>query len=330
MTSEIGQPRILSTGWYLPHRVVTNDELAQSLDTSDEWIRSHTGIGSRRIADPDQAASDLGLLALQDALQRADLAADRLDLIIVATSTPDFPSFPSTASIIQYRAGATHAGAFDISVACSGFAYGLELARAFIVSGAGRYVAVIGTEVFSRILNWKDRSTCVLFGDGAGAVLVGPPDGRPGIVGSLLRSEGEGADALLRPVGGSRRPLQPGEDPALTLMTMDGRRVYTFAVRVVKDSLEQILQKFGRSLDEVDYIVPHQANKRITEGIARRMGIPESRFFMNIEHFANTSASSIPIALADMDRQGLLTPGKLLVTIGFGAGLAYGANLLHW
>ncbi len=324
------EPRILATGWYLPEKIVTNDELARTLDTSDEWIRSHTGIRERHVAAPDEAASDLGSLALKNALDRAGLAASELDLIIVATSTPDYLGFPSTASIIQHRIGAARAGAFDISVACSGFTYGLELARTFIVSGAGQYVAVIGTEIFSRIVNWQDRSTCVLFGDGAGAVIVGPGDGKPGLLGSILRSEGEGADALIRPVGGTRAPLMAGDDPSKTCMTMDGRRVYNFALRVVKDSLEQILSKFGRKLEEVDWIVPHQANYRITEGIARRMGLDPSRFFMDIERFANTSAASIPIALADMDSQGLLKRGQLLVTIGFGAGLAYGANLLFW
>lgn len=324
------EPRILSTGWYLPEKVVTNDELSQSLDTSDEWIRSHTGIGQRYIADSDQAASDLGFLALKDALDRVGLDAAQLDLIIVATSTPDYPSFPSTASIIQHRIGAIKAGAFDLSVACSGFTYGLELARSFIVAGSGQYVAVIGAEVFSRIVNWKDRSSCVLFGDGAGAVVVGPPDGQPGLMGSILRSEGEGAPALIRPVGGSRSPEVNTENLAKTYLTMDGRQVYNFAVRVVKDSLEQILEKYHKNLGEVSWIVPHQANSRITEGIARRMGLDPSRFYMNIERFANTSAASIPIALADMDRKGLLQRGQLLVTIGFGAGLAYGANIFVW
>jgi len=324
------EPKILATGWYLPSRVVSNDELSQSLNTSDEWIRSHTGIAERRIASPEESASDLGLLALNDALARANLPASQLDLIIVATSTPDYLSFPSTASIIQARSGASRAGAFDISVACSGFSYGLELARSMIVSQAARYVAVIGAEIFSRILNWKDRSTCVLFGDGAGAVIVGPSDGSPGLLGSILRSEGEGADSLFRPVGGSRVPFKPTDEYEKTCLVMDGRRVYNFAVRVVKESLEDILQKFQKRLEDVAWIVPHQANKRIIEGVAKRMNLSESRFFMNIERFANTSASSIPIALADMDRQGLLKRGDLVVTIGFGAGLAWGANLFYW
>lgn len=324
------QPKILATGLYVPLRVMTNDELAQTLDTSDEWIRSHTGIRQRHIAAADEAASDLGLAALRDALDRCGLAAQELDLIVVATSTPDYPSFPATASIIQDRIGATQAGALDISVACSGFAYGLELARAYVASGAGRYVAVVATEVFSRILNWTDRSTCVLFGDGAGAVIVGPPDGTPGLVGAILRSDGRGAPSLLRPAGGSRNPLQPGDDPATSCVIMDGRSVYNFAVRVVKDSLEEILTKFGKTLDEVNWIVPHQANKRITESVAKRMNVPEERFFMNIDRYANTSAASIPIALADLERQGKLHRGELVVTIGFGAGLSWGANLFYW
>lgn len=322
-------PKIISTGWFLPDRVVTNDELSTRMDTSDEWIRSHTGIGERRLADSNDAASDLGTRALQDAMERAGLSASELDMIICATSTPDFLSFPSTASLIQHLVGASKAGAFDISVACSGFTYGLELARSYIAASAGRYVAVVATEVFSRIINWNDRNTAVLFGDGAGCVIVGPGDGSPGIMGSLLRSEGQGGDALDRKVGGSRSPLKPGEGLERTFVTMDGRRVYNFAVRVLKDSIEELLAKYGKSLSDVRWIVPHQANKRITEGCAKRMGIEESRFFMNIEKYANTSAASIPIALADMDRQGLLKRGDLVVTVGFGAGLAYGANLFY-
>ncbi len=324
------EPKILSTGWYLPNRVVTNEELSRTVDTNDEWIFTHTGIRERHIAADEEAASDLGAFALQDALERAGIQAQDLDLIIVATSTPDYLSFPSTASLIQDRVGATRAGAFDISVACSGFTYAVELARAHVLTGAGRYVAVIAAEVFSRILNWTDRNTCVLFGDGGGAVIIGPSESGQGILGSILRSEGQGAHALERPGGGSRSPLQVGEGPEHLWMTMDGRRVYNFAVRVLKDTIEEILLKFGKKLAEVRWIVPHQANKRITEGCAKRMGIEDSRFFMNIDRFANTSAASIPIALADMDRKGLLVRGDLLVFIGFGAGLAYAANLIYW
>lgn len=324
-------PRILSTGVGLPARVMTNDELASLVDTSDEWIYSHTGIRQRRIAADGEATSDLAVAAGREALQRAGLAPQDLDLVLVATSTPDYLGFPSTASLVQQGLGATRAGAMDVSAACTGFVYALETARAFIVAGTARNALVIGAEVFSRIVDWTDRNTCILFGDGAGAVLLGasPSDLPPTYFApSLLRSDGAGGPALLRPAGGTRMPV--ATDPRDEFVSMDGRRVYSFAITVVKDIIVEILAKNGLGLDDVDWFVPHQANVRIVSSAAQRLGVPLDRFYVNMERYANTSGASIPLALAEMEQKGLLNRGQLVVTVGFGAGLTWGANLFRW
>ncbi len=320
-------PRVLSTGMYVPERIMENHELSGLVDTSDEWIYSHTGIRRRRIAADHQATSDLAVLAGEQALIRAGLPAENLDLVLVATSTPDYLGFPSTASLVQHGLGASKAGAFDISAACTGFVYALETARAFIVAGTARHVLVIGAETFSRIVNWKDRNTCILFGDGAGAVLLGHSDDA-GFYPSYLRSEGEGGSSLLRPTGGTRVPKSTGPDSSF--VAMDGRAVYAFAIRVIKDSILEVLARNGRRLDEVKWIVPHQANVRIVDSAAKRLELPLDRFYLNMEDYANTSGATIPLALAEMDAKGLLSRGDLVLTVGFGAGLSYGANLFTW
>jgi 3-oxoacyl-[acyl-carrier-protein] synthase-3 len=310
---------------------MTNDELSTLVDTSDEWIESHTGIKERRIAADDQATSDLAIEAARRALDRAGVSADEVDQILLATSTPDFLGFPATASLVQHALGASRAGAQDVYAACTGFVYALETARAYIAAGTARYVLVIGAEVFSRIIDWTDRNTCILFGDGAAAALVGPsPEGlsEPWFVPSLLRSDGSGAAALLRPAGGTRKP-QP-DTPRELAVAMDGRRVYSFAITVVKDIILDILGRHGLTLDDVDWVVPHQANVRIVASAAQRLGLPLDRFYLNIDRFANTSGASIPLALAEMDERGLLRRGQLIVTVGFGAGLSWGANLFRW
>jgi 3-oxoacyl-[acyl-carrier-protein] synthase-3 len=327
---EVIVPRILSTGYYVPPTILTNDELAARVETSDEWIFSHTGIRARRIASEDQATSDLALAAGRQALERASLAAADLDMVLVATSTPDFLGFPSVASLVQHGLGAVNAGAVDLGAACTGFVYALETARAFVAAGTARHVLVIGAEVFSRIVDWTDRNTCILFGDGAGAVLVGPSDApdQGWFAPSLLRSDGGGAGSLLRPAGGTRKPVP--DRPQDLLMAMDGRRVYAFAITVVKDIILEILAKNGLRLDEVDWFVPHQANARIVASAAQRLGLPLERFYLNMERYANTSGATIPLALAEMDQAGLLKRGQLVVTVGFGAGLSWGANLFRW
>ncbi len=310
---------------------MTNDELATMVDTSDEWIYSHTGIRERRIAADGQATSDLAIEAAQKALDRAGVGAEEVDQILVATSTPDYLGFPATASLVQHALGATKAGAMDVVAACSGFVYGLETARAFIAAGTARYVLVVGAEVFSRILDWTDRNTCILFGDAGAAVLVGPSPSslpEPWFAPSLLRSDGEGGPALLRPAGGTRQPV--ANVPRELAVFMDGRRVYSFAITVVKDIILDILTRNGFTLDDVDWVVPHQANVRIVASAAQRLGLPLERFYLNMEFYANTSGASIPLAMAEMEDRGLLQRGQLIVTVGFGAGLSWGANLFRW
>ncbi|HUX19883.1 MAG TPA: beta-ketoacyl-ACP synthase III [Spirochaetia bacterium] len=318
---------IRSVGSYLPERVVTNDDLARTIDTSDEWIFSHTGIKRRRIAADSEATSDLAYEAAKSALERAAIPASEIDLIIVATATPDYNGFPSTACIVQERLGASGAGAMDMAAACTGFIYGIETASNYIRAGAARNILVIGSETLSRVIDWNDRNTCVLFGDGAGAVLLSAEEGDRGVRRSLLRSDGSGAEHLWIPGGGSRAPIRDASDPAT--IRMNGRQVYNFAVRVIGETIDFLL---GEEIDlaEIAYIVPHQANVRIMSAAAKRLEIPVEKFYMNIQEYANTSAASIPIALDEMATGGHLKAGDLIVTVGFGGGLTYGGNLIRW
>jgi 3-oxoacyl-[acyl-carrier-protein] synthase-3 len=323
---------IRAVDFTVPKRKMANTELSSSLDTSDEWIRSHTGIGNRHIADSSQATSDLALEACRKVLRKSGVGAEKIDMVIVATATPDFIGFPSVACIVQDKLGAKNAGAMDVGAGCTGFIYALETARNFVTGGA-RHVLVAGAEILSRIVDWKDRNTCVLFGDGAGAALVSadPASGDRGILRSVLRADGSGARLLERTIGGTRFPFTEGmADPLQAHLRMDGRQVYTFAVRVVSEGIGDLVEKGGFRLEEVNWIVPHQANARIIEAAAKRAKIPLKKFFMNIEEYANTSAASIPIALSEMCARGLLRHGDLIVTFGFGAGLTYGGNLIRW
>ncbi|MDR0376680.1 MAG: ketoacyl-ACP synthase III [Spirochaetaceae bacterium] len=340
---------IIATGRAVPPRRVTNDDLAERLDTSDEWIRSHTGIGARHIVDDGIAVSDLALDAARNALNQAveerlvqetsveDLAGT-LDLIILGTSTPDYQVCPATACIIQDKLGASHAGAMDIGVGCSGFVYSLETAAGLLELQGGRKRAlVIGAETLSLFVDWNDRSSCILFGDGAGAFFIektsapreGP--GKRGLIKTILGSDGAGAENLIVRKGGSRNAYRAGDTLDTTPhLEMDGRAVYNFAVKKVCEILEQLLSEENLTIDAVDRIVPHQANARIIQAAAKRLGIPEEKFFMNIEDYANTSAASIPIALDELNRSGGLRRGDLLLIVGFGAGLAYGGSLIVW
>jgi len=321
---------VRSVGSYLPKKRLSNDDLSRTIDTSDEWIYSHTGIRARRIAADDEATSDLAVAAARQALDAADFAAEKLDLILVATATPDFNGFPSTASIVQERLHAASAGAMDLAAACTGFVYAIETASNFIKSGAARHVLVIGSETLSRIVDWRDRNTCVLFGDGAGAMLLSGEAGASGVVRSFLRSAGKGAEYLFVPEGGSRHPFRTGTTRSEDLCVhMNGRKVYNFAVRAIGETIEALLGS-DYALSDIAYIVPHQANIRIIEAAAERYSIDPSRFYVDIEEFANTSAASIPIAVAEMDRKALLKRGDLILTVGFGGGLTYGGNLIRW
>ncbi len=317
---------IAGVGSYLPARRVANEELSRTLDTSDEWIYSHTGIRFRHIAAENEKASDLGLQASQAALRAAGLEAAALDMILAATSTGDYHGFPSTAAIIQGRLAASRAGAMDLAAACAGYVYGLAAAAAFIESGAASHVLVVGTEVMSRVLDWNDRATCVLFGDGAGAAVLSAAarasdSGARGILGSILRSDGSKAHVLtIEPAEGSPRPC----------VRMDGRAIYNFAVRVVAELVEEMTRIHGVGPRDLRAIVPHQANVRILTAAAKRLGLPADLFYVNMDRVANTSAASIPIAIAEMSAAGRLAPGDLLLTLGFGGGLAWGANLIRW
>ncbi len=327
------KPVINGIGAYLPERIVTNDELSRIVDTSDEWIYSHTGIKARRIAEDSIAASDLAVEASRRAIARSSIPAEEIDLLLLATSTPDYPGLPSTASIVQDKLGIPQAGAMDLVAACSGFVYGIDTARVYVASGAAKNVLVIGSEVYSRILNWEDRSTCVLFGDGAGAAVVSAvedevADGR-GVLDGYLRSKGAGHHTLWRKAGGSRNPVAP-ESEADRFLSMDGRAVYNFAVSAIIETIQVLLSRQGLTMNDVAYVVPHQANLRIIQAACKRAAFPEEKFFTNLERYANTSAASIPIAMEELDAARRLSPGDLLLTVGFGSGLAYGGNLIRW
>ncbi|MBN1698115.1 MAG: ketoacyl-ACP synthase III [Spirochaetales bacterium] len=313
---------------------MSNSEFEKFIDTSDEWIVSHTGIKNRHLAADNEFTSNLGSKAARIALDRGGIKPEELDCIICATSTPDYPGFPSTACIIQNNLGAMNAGAFDVAAACSGFVYSIEIARNMIMNGAARNILVVGAEIMSRVLDWKDRNTCVLFGDGAGAAVLSSNAGdeHRGILFSILRSEGEGAEYLKIPAGGARLPVSKihASNSQELFLFMDGRRVYTFALRAFTGIIKSILDIHHLSHDDIDYIIPHQANIRIIEGAAKRLKIPIEKFFINIAEYANTSAATIPIALNEMWEKGMLRKGGLLITVGFGGGLTYGGNLIRW
>ena len=320
-----------------------NDELATIVDTSDEWIHSHTGIRYRHLAAEDEAASDLAVPAARQALERAELSAEDIDLVLVATSTPDYVGLPSTACVVQDKLGVPEAGAMDLMAACTGFIYGLETARTYVSAGAATNVLLVGTEVYSKIINWDDRRTCVLFGDGAGAVVVSAADEAAAVSGphgrdrashimpALLGSRGSGAERLYRSHGGTRHPYVPGETPDADLkLKMDGRAVYNFAVSTIVETIHQLLDRNGLAFDDLAWVVPHQANERIIAAACKRAGWDRERFYLNIDEYANTSAASIPIALNDLYEQKRLQAGDLILTVGFGSGLTYGGNLLTW
>ena len=318
-----------SIGAYVPERRMANDEFAEYLDTSDEWIRSHTGIGFRHVAADDEAASDLGLAAARQAVERAEIDPSDVDMVLCATASGDHVGFPSTACLIQDQLGAKNAAAMDLIVGCTGFVYGLETAKGLIAGGSAKHIVLVGSEVLTRIMDWSDRNTCVLFGDGAGAAVIAESQNGRGVLDSYLRSDGSGAMALARKSGGTRAPFRDGA-AADTYIQMEGRAVYNFAVQVIVDTIQTILDRNQLSIDQVKYIVPHQANVRIIEAAAKRCEIPIDKFYMNIEEYANTSAATIPIALNDLYEMDRLEKGDLLVTVGFGAGLTFGGNLLRW
>jgi len=312
--------RIVGTGSYLPPRVVTNAEFARRLDTSDEWIRERTGISERRIADESQASSDLALEASRAALAAAQVAPGDIDLIIVATSTPDYV-FPSTACLLQAKLGIKGCPAFDVQAVCSGFVYALATADRFIRSGMNRRALVVGTEVFSRIMDWNDRATCVLFGDGAGAVVLAAGDA-PGIHASVLHADGSYADILSVPgnVCGGRITGSP-------YLQMQGNQVFKLAVRVLDEVARETLKASDMGIADVDWLIPHQANVRILEATARKLGIPRERVVVTVDKHGNTSAASIPLALDEYVRAGKIRTGQRVLMEGVGGGFTWGAAL---
>ncbi|HJO33411.1 MAG TPA: beta-ketoacyl-ACP synthase III [Anaerolineales bacterium] len=319
-------------GWGIsvPERALTNRELARMVDTSEEWIVGRTGISQRFIANGHETTASLGTAAAREALDIADVAPDDVDLIIVATSTPEH-NFPSTASLVQDALGARNAGAFDLAAACTGFVYALSIASQVIQAGAMNTVLVIGAETLSKIVNWEDRGTCVLFGDGAGAFVLQGSDSPGGVLASVLRSDGSGSDLLKVPAGGSAMPAsyETLRDNLHTIH-MNGREVFRFATRVMADACREVVAAAGLTMDDVDIIVPHQANKRIIEAAARGLRLPTDRFVINLDRYGNTSTASIPIALSEAVSEGRVRPNDNLVLVAFGGGLTWGATVVTW
>lgn len=321
---------ILSTGKYVPERVLTNAELETMVDTNDEWIVTRTGMKERRIAAPDQASSDLAYHASVAALEKAGVAPEDVELIIVATITPD-SAFPSTACILQNKLGAKKAAAFDLSAACSGFIYSLATASSMIQNGMYKNALVVGAECLSRITDYTDRNTCILFGDGAGAVVLGEvPEGR-GFQSFELGADGSGGELLKLAAGGSRIPASPSTlDNRQHYIYMAGSEVFKFAVRIMGNAAEEALRKAGLGKEDVDLLVPHQANIRIIQSAINRLNLPESKCMINLPKYGNISAASIPLALAEADEEGRISEGDCVVLVGFGGGLTWGASVIRW
>ncbi|MFN8522577.1 MAG: beta-ketoacyl-ACP synthase III [Chloroflexota bacterium] len=327
----MGNVRIAGWGKYLPSRVMDNHELERLVETSDAWIRARTGIVERRIAADDETACTMGVEAARTALDRAAVAAEDLDLIIVATGTPDHPGFPATGSLVQDALGATRAGAFDVGAGCGAFGYGLVAGAQFVQSGAMRNVLVVGSDVMSRIMDWTDRSTCVLFGDGAGAVLLQATDRPGGLVSFKLGSDGCGASKLVVPAGGSRKPASAcSVAERQHYLKMDGREVFRFATQVIPDSILEALALAGLDSHELSLVIPHQANSRIIENARKRLDLPPERMFMNVDRYGNTSSASIPVALCEALEQGRISEGDLVAMCAFGAGLCWAAAIWRW
>ncbi len=322
--------RIISTGSYLPESVLTNADLEKTVDTSDEWITERTGIKERRIANGNQAASDLAYEASKVALERATLEANDIDLIIAATVTGDMP-FPSTACILQDKLSAKEAAAFDINAACSGFLYGLYIADGFIRSGMHKRILVVGTEVLSKITDWNDRTTCVLFGDGAGAVIVEPTEENRGIISMSINSDGSMWELLHLPGGGSRFPASKDSvDGRLHYIKMKGNETFKFAVRTLEDLVVKILKENKLEPSQLSLLIPHQANLRIIQATADRLGIPMDKVLVNLDRYGNTSAASIPIALDEALSNGRIKDGDYILLEAFGGGITWASALIKW
>ena len=322
---------ITGTGAYLPENVLTNFDLEKMVDTSDEWIRQRTGIVERRIADDDIATSDLSVHASRIAIKKAQIDPLDIQMILVATVTPD-TFFPSTACYVQKGIGAKNAAAMDLSAACAGFLYGLDLANGLIISGQYDTILVVGGEIFNNIVDWKDRNTCVLFGDGAGAAIVQATDEPKGIISSYIGSDGDYADIDLLgiPAGGSRMPVTAEAlDQNLNKIQMNGREVFKLGVRLMPEAAERALKKADVNVDEIDLLIPHQANLRIIEAVGQRLGVPREKVYVNVDKYGNTSAATVIIALDEAIQNGRAKPEDLILLVTFGAGLTWGSTLLR-
>ncbi|MBI4297044.1 MAG: ketoacyl-ACP synthase III [Chloroflexi bacterium] len=315
------------TGWgkYLPSRVVTNHELEDTLDTTDEWIRTRTGIKERRLAASHETTSSMATMAASQALASAGMEPQDLDLVLVATCTPEH-LLPASASVVQNALGARRAAAFDLNAACSGFVYALATAYQFIAAGNFENILVVGSEIYSRILNWKDRSTSILFGDGAGAVLLQAQDGEPGLLSFILGSDGSRANLLYVP--GPAGATEAGRNGFY--LSMKGAEVFKFAVKAMCQASRKAVEAANLSLSDIELVIPHQANYRISQAAAHSLGIPLERFFSNVERYGNTSSASIPIALCEALEEGRVRPGDHLLMVGFGGGLSWGALVWKW
>jgi len=320
------------TGWGMavPDKIMTNDDLSKLVDTNDEWIRSRTGIAERRIASEEESSATLAVDASLRALEVANLKASDLDLVIVSSSSPEH-FFPATASLVQDKIGAIKAGAFDLSAACTGFIYALNMGAQSIRSGAVENVLVIGTDTLSRFVDWTDRNTCILFGDGAGAFILQADESPGGVSSAVMHSDGSGGDLLALPAGGSKIPATEATVKAgLHFIQMDGKGVFRFATRVMARATRETLEKSGLELEDVDLIIPHQANLRIIEAAARGLKLPMEKFMVNVDRYGNTSTASIPIAAVEAIESGRLKAGDQVVFVGFGAGLTWGALAAEW
>ena len=323
--------RIIGTGMAVPERVLTNADLEKIVDTTEEWILARTGIRERRIAGPDESLSTFAVPAAQAALEMAGLTGKDIDLVVCATVTPDMP-FPATANLIQHRIGARRAASFDLSAGCTGFVYALGVAEQFIESGWAKNALVVGGEVLTKITDWTDRTTCVLFGDGAGAVVLQATEeeGR-GVLGTAMHTDGSLAEVIYMPGGGSKNPpSREIYDQRLPFIKMRGNETFKIAVRSLVEVSDEALSRCGFAHRDVTWFIPHQANRRIIDAVGQRLEIPEGHTYVNIERYGNTSAASIPIALDELNRAGRIQPGDVLLFSAFGAGLTWGAAVVRW
>ena len=327
---KINSAGILGTGHYAPEKLLTNFDLEKMVDTTDEWIRTRTGIETRHIASSEENTSDLCVKAAEKALEMANLSADDIDFVVVATASPDY-IVPSTACLVQNKMGMKKAGAMDISAGCSGYIYALATAAGMVKGGICKHVLIVGAEILSRLVNWKDRSTCILFGDGAGAAVVGPAEEGFGLIASDLGSDGSLGDILCIPAGGvAERVTHEAIDDGHIYVHMDGTDVFKAAVRHMEATTEKALEKAGLTKDDIRLFITHQANERIIHSLAKKMDLPAEKVYVNVNRYGNTSAASVGIALDEAVRGGNIKPGDIVVLTGFGAGLTWGCDVIKW